>query len=83
MKPNELRLKVPEDRRADVAKALRDFHLVRECLGWNLFDELIIMPQIPKKGGKRLRKKKAKKMRLRFVMQSLKEAGVQVEKIHT
>jgi len=41
-----------------------------------MLDKLLFYPSIPKRGGKRLRKKKAKAMRLHYVGAMLRDAGL-------
>jgi len=54
---------------------VRQIHLLASCIGWSLVDLIIFLPLVCG-GNKRIRKKKARRLRVRWIGEELREAGL-------
>jgi hypothetical protein len=67
---------VPKERQEGFTRLMISLSLMKDCLGWDLIDEQFFLPMVMKRGGKRLRKKKAKQLRLKWVGYEMRNAGL-------
>lgn len=81
MRLDGIKATVPEEKKAEFAKAAYQLHLMAKCVGWPFVTKMI-MDSTPRSKGhnKRRHKKRCKRMLLRYIGDTLREAGLQVER---
>ena len=75
---NHVKFTIDPEKREQFEKLVHTISLMNKCIGWNNVDKMLFMPLVPK-CRKRLRKKKAKTMRLECIGDWLRTAGLKAD----
>jgi hypothetical protein len=60
-------IEIPPENREQAYLFIKDITLLKQVIGWPIIDKMLFYHLVPKKGGKRIRKKRAARLRARMM----------------